>query len=379
MKIFKIHFILTQKINKKMSVADNYDNSIKTLDRKGTMYLSVINSQDAVIRPFKKLYTQRDWSANLYNLDIESSHPRKFGVFTNKVDFINKVDDIERANPKIIHYHLKKPEYNLSNKDIEKSSPSAIHFRTKRVTNPLEPKYKFSEIESYPPEIPKFIRNSIDIKDIEGASSEKKKYFLKKETMSEKLQKINGAQTRIPYIRKSVGNSKYDYLDYSDVNNFVFKTRRHTNALDPLYIFKQEELKKSFFYGPIEKSKPQSKYPYYYKPSLNLKIDDIQGSNPGSTNYIKKFKGNNCKLDASDIPKTNSGSLKKGISTARCTNPLIPKYQYLGEKEENMRSNSLINLKKKCISIPLINCNNKDEGNKTKNAKKRSCYLHKSA
>ena len=130
-----------------MSVADNNEKYQKLENKRGTMYLSVINSQDAIIRPLRKLYTQRDWSANLYNLDIESSHPKKFGIFTNKIDFINKVDDIERANPKIIHYHLKKPEYNLSNKDIEKSSPSAFHFKTKRVTNPLQPEYKFSEIE----------------------------------------------------------------------------------------------------------------------------------------------------------------------------------------------------------------------------------------
>ena len=173
------------------------------------MYLSVINSQDAIIRPFKKLYTQRDWSTNLYNLDIDGTQPRKFGIFTNKVDFTNKNDDIERSNPKIIHYHLKKPEYNLSNRDIEKSFPSAVHFKTKRVTNPLEPKYKFSEGESYPPEIHKFIRDSIDIKDIEGASPQKKIYFLKKETMSEKLKNIEGAQSRIPYIRKSVGKNRH--------------------------------------------------------------------------------------------------------------------------------------------------------------------------
>ena len=348
-----------------MSVADNYDNSIKTLDRKETMYLSVINSQDAIIRPFKKLYTQRDWSTNLYNLDIDGTQPRKFGIFTNKVDFINKNDDIERSNPKIIHYHLKKPEYNLSNRDIEKSFPSAVHFKTKRVTNPLEPKYKFSEGESYPPEIHKFIRDSIDIKDIEGASPQKKIYFLKKETMSEKLKNIEGAQSRIPYIRKSVGNTKYNYLDYSDVNNFVFKTKRHTNPLDPIYILKKkEDLKKSFFHGPIEKSKPTTNYPYYYKPSLNLKIDDIKGSNPGSINYINKFKGNDANLNISDIHKTNSGSLKKGITTTRCINPLIPKYQYLGEREEKMRSNSVMNLKKKCKSIPIISFNNENEKNK---------------
>ena len=84
-----------------MSVADNFDYSIPTIPKNNTMYLSTINKNDAIIRPFKKMVTQRDWSANLYNLDIESSMPRRFGVFTNKVDYINKVDDIERTNPKI--------------------------------------------------------------------------------------------------------------------------------------------------------------------------------------------------------------------------------------------------------------------------------------
>lgn len=133
-----------------MSVADNFDYSIPFLPKGNTMYLSTINKNDAIIRPFKKMVTQRDWSANLYNLDIESSMPRRFGVFTNKVDFINKVDDIERTNPKILHYPLNKPEYNLTNKDIEKSSPQMNHLKTSRCTNPLEPKYNLPKVEDYP-------------------------------------------------------------------------------------------------------------------------------------------------------------------------------------------------------------------------------------
>ena len=120
-----------------MSVADNFDYSIPSIPKGNTMYLSTINKNDAVIRPFKKMVTKRDWSANLYNLDIESSMPRRFGVFTNKVDYINKVDDIERTNPKILHYPLNKPEYNLTNKDIEKSSPQMKHLKTTPCTNPL--------------------------------------------------------------------------------------------------------------------------------------------------------------------------------------------------------------------------------------------------
>ena len=361
-----------------MSVADNFDYSIGTLNRKNTMYLSVINSQDAVSRPIKKLYTQRDWSTNLYNLDIECSHPRKFGIFSNKVDFINKVDDIERANPKILYYPFKKEEYNLTNRDIEKSYPSAVHFKTKRVTNPLQPKYKFFEGEDYPPEVPRFIRDSIDIKDIPGASPKKRIFTMRRESMNDKLKSIDGAQSHIPYFRKSVGNSKYDYLNYSDVNNFIFKTKRHNHPLDPIYIRKEEDGKSFYIYGPIDKSKPETQYPYYYKPAFNLKVDDIKGCNPGSINYIKKYKGNNYGLDISDIPKTNAGSLKKGITTSRCLNPLMPKYQYLGEKEAKESNMIITTLRKKCGSMPLINDNslenenekNKNNGNNKENIEK---------
>ena len=123
-----------------MSVIDNFDYSIPTRSK--------INEEIEKPRPFKKLYTQRNWSLNLYNLDIESSMPRSFGIFTNKIDYINKVDDIEKSSPKILHYPLNKPEYNLTNKDIEKSSPGVNHyFFSKRNINPLQPKYNLQEIQ----------------------------------------------------------------------------------------------------------------------------------------------------------------------------------------------------------------------------------------
>ena len=55
-----------------MSVAENFDYSLPFLSKKDTMSLSTINSNDAKIRPFKKIDTQRDWSINLYNLDNDS-------------------------------------------------------------------------------------------------------------------------------------------------------------------------------------------------------------------------------------------------------------------------------------------------------------------
>ena len=366
-----------------MSVSDNFDYSIPTLKRNNTMYLSCINSKDAKMGPFKKLCTQRDWSTNLYNLDIESSMPRTFGVFLNKVDFINKLDDIEKSNPKILHYPLNKPEYNLYNKDIEKSSPDVNQFKSKRCTNPLEPKYKLSKLEDYPLEIPKFIKDSMDISDIQGASPSKKN-FIKIKDNTEKTN-IEGSKTKIPYYRRNLGKIKYHYLDYSDLNSYIFKTKRHINALDPIYIFKNKDKNEFYHYGHIEKSKPQVQYPFYYKPPLNLKLDDIKGSNPGSKNYINKFNGKNYEMYNGDIEKSGAGSLKKGITTKRCINPLMPKYQYLGETELKDSFFNINKTKKRSESVPkmisnkqcfnnnikiipndsLININNKKDNDET--------------
>ena len=348
-----------------MSVADNFDYSIPSIPKGNTMYLSTINKNDAIIRPFKKMVTKRDWSANLYNLDIESSMPRRFGVFTNKIDYINKVDDIERTNPKILHYPLNKPEFNLTNKDIEKSSPQMKHLKTNRCTNPLEPKYTLPKVEEYPPSVPKFIRDSIDIKDISGARPQKYFQWKTRETFPINNHGIEGSKTKETYVRKRIGNNKYDYIDYSDLTIDIFKTRRNTNPLDPIYGFKKN--KDIFKYGPIEKSKPMTQYPYFYQPSLNLKLNDIKGSNIGSKNRINKFTGNNYELTTQDIPGCCVGSLKKGIVTKRCTNPLNPDYQFLGAKELAGEKFGEYSKKNRAKSVTTLNSTNNTRKEETKN------------
>ena len=348
-----------------MSVADNFDYSIPSIPKGNTMYLSTINKNDAIIRPFKKMVTKRDWSANLYNLDIESSMPRRFGVFTNKIDYINKVDDIERTNPKILHYPLNKPEFNLTNKDIEKSSPQMKQLKTNRCTNPLEPKYTLPKVEEYPPSVPKFIRDSIDIKDISGARPQKYFQWKTRETFPINNHGIEGSKTKETYVRKRLGNNKYDYIDYSDLTIDIFKTRRNTNPLDPIYGFKKNQ--DIFKYGPIEKSKPMTQYPYFYQPSLNLILNDIKGTNIGSKNRINKFTGNNYELTTQDIPGCCVGSLKKGIVTKRCTNPLNPNYQFLGEKELAGEKFGEYSKKNRAKSVSTMNSTNNTMKEETKN------------
>ena len=81
----------------------NIDFNYPSLNRKDLMYLSTVSNNDFPLRKFKQLHTKRNWSINLYNLDIEGSSPRKFGAFNQKIDYINKYDDIEKQSPKQLH------------------------------------------------------------------------------------------------------------------------------------------------------------------------------------------------------------------------------------------------------------------------------------
>ena len=97
--------------------------------------LSEINDKS---RPFKKLSTNRDWSLNLYNLDIEGACPRKFSYFLNKANFINKNNDIEKSSPKQYYKFTNKVSFNLTNDDIELSKPQCNKYLSNRHTNPLK-------------------------------------------------------------------------------------------------------------------------------------------------------------------------------------------------------------------------------------------------
>ena len=90
----------------------NVDYNYPSLNRKDTMYLSTMTQKDFPMRKFKQLETNRNWSINLYNLDIEGSSP-KILLYTNKIDFINKIDDIEKSSPTKLFIKPNKPEYNL--------------------------------------------------------------------------------------------------------------------------------------------------------------------------------------------------------------------------------------------------------------------------
>ena len=112
-------------INDNLKNHKNYSNdySYPTLKREDLMYLSSIDERDYPRRKIKQLNTKRNWSLNLFNLDIEKSTPKKYSKYLNKIDFINRTDDIDNAQllkKKILKY----PNFILNIRDIDKAYSS---------------------------------------------------------------------------------------------------------------------------------------------------------------------------------------------------------------------------------------------------------------
>ena len=94
-------------------------------------------------------------------------------------------EDIEGSGPRMLHIGLNKPEFNLTNADIEGSKTQVQKFVTKREpANPLNPVYKLASFTYVPPDPPKFIRDGLEIGDIEGSRPLVKKEFAARDSLN---------------------------------------------------------------------------------------------------------------------------------------------------------------------------------------------------
>jgi hypothetical protein len=104
-------------------------------------------------------------SRTLFTKDIVHSKHR---ILKNE-SYSLKNDDIELSCPKRLHQPLNKPYYYLRDDDISGTKPSIATFRTKReASNPLNPVYKLPSFVPLEPVVIKFIRDSINVDDING-------------------------------------------------------------------------------------------------------------------------------------------------------------------------------------------------------------------
>lgn len=97
---------------------------------------------------------------------------------------------------------------------------------------------------------PKFIRDQVDIGDIEGAKPKKAKYFETRNLMD--VKDIDGAKAKKIYVRQT----KYDSFQYDDITKTKFATTRSVNPLLPVYTVR-DETGSLVTIGAIEGSQPK--------------------------------------------------------------------------------------------------------------------------
>jgi hypothetical protein len=80
-------------------------------------------------------------------------------------------------------------------------------------SNPLNPVYKLAKVEYVEPEPPKFIRDNLNVNDVDGARPKFVRELKTRE--SNKVSDIDGASPKIRKHRKMFGG--YSNLNYTDV------------------------------------------------------------------------------------------------------------------------------------------------------------------
>ncbi len=134
------------------------DFNYPSLNRKDLMSLDTIKEKDFKKKGINRLISNRHWSMGLYNLDIDKSYPKRTDLYLNKVDFINKIDDIEKASPKKEKIYIK-PNFSLNVRDIEKAYPKKerqFHGKIYKENNNSKNNINNNNINSY-----KFIPNKV--------------------------------------------------------------------------------------------------------------------------------------------------------------------------------------------------------------------------
>lgn len=205
--------------------------------------------------------------------------------------FSLKTDDIAGAKPMLRSYGFtNKVSYVNSCVGIEKSSPVSSKLTTSRITNPLTPDYKLPSSHPHPLTPPKFIRDTMDTRD------------------------ITNKKPRIA-LNRDMRNS----LDVSDITqkpsqsqSFMLSKAQSSkvlrNPLNPEYHIKSKD-NLLITIGEIEGNKPKTLVNVKTPPhDRSLNVKDIQGS--ALKNSITSVTFNTPKLKLKDFVNFAKNSSK---------------------------------------------------------------------
>jgi hypothetical protein len=252
---------------------------------------------------------------NVHDIDGASPNCKVGKLIANRPDLYNNAD-IAGSQSMRLHRQSNKPDRSLNHSDIEGSKPRReIFFRTSRRVDPLNPRYALPSYEDVPPEIPRFIRDSYCVDDIQGTRSSQ--LYPRPMRSNYGCEDIEGARSTTRHPEKM---SKRDLiLDVSDIAGQSFRTSRVTNPLEPTYF-----VNGAVVHNDDPKSKPRGAPTAKNTPFYSLYNADVMRPVTASvrpllreTNYV------------GDIPGAQADTVSYAFRTNRQVNPLDPEYTNL--------------------------------------------------
>eukprot|EP00519_Triparma_laevis_P003354 CAMPEP_0182506788 /NCGR_PEP_ID=MMETSP1321-20130603/21937_1 /TAXON_ID=91990 /ORGANISM="Bolidomonas sp., Strain RCC1657" /LENGTH=529 /DNA_ID=CAMNT_0024712585 /DNA_START=12 /DNA_END=1601 /DNA_ORIENTATION=+ len=267
--------------------------------------------------------------------DIDGAKPaQKMNKFINKPNHTYDLSDIHGSRPLALHRATNSIDYTLKHDDIEGSRPRGATHKQARSNNPVDPlmpNYKLPSYQLPPDPTPKFLRDSLNVGDIDGTRSKPLYRFPTRENVS--VNDIEGAHAgwKPRHKRVQKEGTARDLMAVADINmQGVKKTQRCTDPLRPVHWINGMEVKDDMKYTMPKKLPPKRDGPFF-----PLTTKDIDGAWPGwcpphamqpPIEQRRHFRNTNF---VGDIAGAQSDTVQHCIRTNRVTNPLNPAYTSL--------------------------------------------------
>jgi hypothetical protein len=258
--------------------------------------------------------------------DIRGAQPQpRMGRWTHNRPDLFAVDDIEKAAPGGTKL-LNKPCTINKVDDIDGARPSRRTFRTNRHVNPMDPVYQLPSTKERAITPPRFLRDSMDVSDI-GGTKPRESRGGDRPNLSLDVSDIPGARHRVKEMPppRDILNAKL--VDKPSVQRH-FRSSRVTNPLDPVHVIHGAVVEPDPLSRPTQR-KVMHEADGSERGVLSLRTRDIPGAQPGwkpphkGAAAIPEDKRRDFRdvTRVSDIHGAQAGTVKKGITTTRVTDP----------------------------------------------------------
>ena len=260
--------------------------------------------------------------------DIDGAQSTKFGDrYTNKPQFLNA--EISGATSKPLTHARNVEDKQLYLDDIEGTRHSIKDrmMRTKRHVNPLVPDYNLPNFHVTSIPETKFVRDTLDITDIDGTKPRPAKTNLFKVRDTMNTTDIVGAQAgwKPLHRRARMEAEPHNILDIpiptKNHNQFADLSKKPKDLLNPHYHVNGMD-----YYDDPRWTKPK-KIPQFISDNHCNRTDDIEGASPGWGRIQRKEFRN--LTSTQDIEGAQADTVIKSIKSDRLTCPLMPTYKDL--------------------------------------------------